>query len=237
MDKTTPSARIPRRVWLVLGLVLALLVIAEVGAELWYRWHEARATVNPSWAFRWPDANSSPANVRNFRELPVAGQELLHFDRARGATWSDGQAQWVVMVIEWDPGKKVSAMDSRHNPVICLPSTGFELVREIGGVRVPTSAGDLTFRGYEFRQGGRTPWVFSTSIRPLDLPEPVFRAGRLERRITQFERAVFGNRQSPERILLVAIDGPRTQAEAEQTLRRIAPTWVHRLDLESKQEG
>jgi len=228
MAKTDPISRHPAKLPLALSVIIALVfILAEVFTEGWYRWHEMRTADNPTWSFRWPDALGSPGHVRDFQEYPVAGGEVLHFDRSRGATWLDAHPyRWMVTVLEWNPGKKVSAMDARHNPTICLPSVGLELVRELGEIRVPTAAGEITLRGYEFRRGEATPYVFSASIRRKALPDPEFRSGKWERRITQFERALFGNRQSPERILLIAVEGPRSPAEAEQALWETLPDWV-----------
>lgn len=218
---------------LVGGIALALALwfaLSEGATEIWYRVHEMRARKNPPWSFQWPDAPAARAAgvvAANFQEFPVAGQELLHFDRARAATWqaADGN-RWIVTVLEWNPGTKASAMDSRHNPIICLPSVGFELVKELGSAKMPTAAGDITFRGYEFRRGGGKPYVFSAVIRSLEMPEGTLRSGRMERRLTQLEKAVNGNRQSPERILLIAVEGPTSPDAAERALREILPDWV-----------
>ncbi len=214
---------------ILIALVAGWFVAAEAVTELWYRAAESEAAPNPAWTFLWPDeAPAGTVPARGFREFEVVGEEVLHFDRARGASWQDNAGnRWIVTVLEWDPGAKVSAMDSRHNPIICLPSMGFELQQELGVTKVPTAVGDITFRGYEFRRpNGATPYVFSAVIRPLAIRDAEYRAGRLERRITQFEKAVNGNRQSPERVLLIAVEGPRSPEAADAALRQAFPDWL-----------
>jgi hypothetical protein len=215
--------------WGIAIAVALWFALSEGATEIWYRLHEMRATKNPAWSFLWPDSPEAQAegiSVANFQEFPVAGQEVLHFDRARAATWQAGDIRWIVTVLEWNPGTKASAMDSRHNPMICLPSVGFQLVRELGSSKISSPVGDISFRGYEFRRGGGTPYVFSAIIRPLEMPEGTLRSGRFERRLTQLEKAVNGNRQSPERILLIAVEGPKTPEAAEKALRETFPGWV-----------
>lgn len=213
---------------LLIALV-AIFALGELGTELWYRWHETRAPRNTPWVFVWPDEEGSPIRkeTRGFEEFKVAGEEILHFDRARGGAWRDGSgARWIVSMLEWDPGKKASAMDSRHNPMICLPSTGMELDRQLGQYVVDTPAGPVTFRGYIFRRDGQEAYVFSAVIRPLQIPEGTYRSGKWERRITQLEKALNGNRQSPERIVLISIQGPRSPEDAEAVLKRQFPALV-----------
>jgi hypothetical protein len=219
------SIGLRRSVKVIAVLVVVLFLVGEGLTELWYRLHEERASRNPEWSFRWPD--EGPSKPQPFQEFKVVGEELLHFDRARGAAWLDADRnQWMVTLLEWDPGKKVSAMDSRHNPMICLPGVGLELVSELGMTDVPTSAGTIAFRSYEFRRDNRTPFVFSAVIRPLQIKESTLRPGKWERRITQFEKALYGNRQSPERILLIAIDGPRDAEAARKILIKEFPQFV-----------
>ncbi len=214
---------------LFLITLIAIFFTAEIGTEVWYRWHEKGAERNPPWSFRWPDDPASPLHgkIQGFQEFPVAGVDVLHFDRARGGAWRDDAGnQWIISVLEWNPGAKVSAMDSRHNPMICLPSTGMVLDKQLGEVVAPSDAGPVKFQGYQFEQDGKPVYVFSSVIRPLKLPEGTYRSGKWERRITQFEKALNGNRQSPERIVLIAIQGSRSPKEAEDMLQKEFPSLV-----------
>jgi hypothetical protein len=229
MSVSHPILALPRRrAWLlVLGLA-AWFGLGEIVTEAWYWSHEKSARRNPAWTFRWPDtAESGSKRVSNFQEFRVAGEEVLHFDRARGGTWIDsGLNRWIVTIIEWDPGKKVSAMDSRHNPIICLPSVGLQLVRELGETRVEIPGGHVAFHSFEFERGGRKSYVFSAVTRPLALQETVYRSGKMERRITQLEKAIYGNRQSPEREILIAIEGPSSAEEAAILLKQTFSQFV-----------
>nr|MCU0793784.1 hypothetical protein [Opitutaceae bacterium] len=69
----------------------------------------------------------------------------------RGADGRERGAYYV----EWRRGQMARTAPFLHNPTICLPYSGSELVEELGGFDVRWSGGAIPFRAYVFRYMNR----------------------------------------------------------------------------------
>ncbi len=125
-----------KSVLILLAVVLGWFVVSEAATEGWYRWHEMRAEKSAEWAVTWPDQPESDWKVQDFTEFPTSDQvqEVLRYDEMRGARWVDpaSRVAWNVNFIEWEPDKDLNGINAVHNPTICLPSAGMELVETLG---------------------------------------------------------------------------------------------------------
>ncbi len=118
------------------SFVIAWFVVSEAATEAWYRWHEMRAAKSPEWTVTWPDEPESDWKVEDFTEFPTSDQvqEVLRYDEMRGARWVDpaSRGAWSVNFIEWEPDKNLNGINAVHNPTICLPGAGMQLVKALG---------------------------------------------------------------------------------------------------------
>lgn len=130
------------------GLALVLLIGTETGTRLWYAHGAARieATV-PQWTVALPTA------IPSYRQLPLTepAREMLRPDRFASGAWvGPDQRAWNAYYIEWAHGQVARSVPFLHNPTVCLPYAGCELVRELGVIQVRWSGGVIPFHCYVF---------------------------------------------------------------------------------------
>ena len=61
---------------------------------------------------------------------------------------------------DWDTGQAARFVPFNHNPAVCFPSAGCELVADLGVSPVRIGGTTLPFRSYLFRRGGEDFHVF-----------------------------------------------------------------------------
>ncbi len=148
-----PRHALPRTVLAgVAALVLGFLGV-ELATRAWYTFGAARrAGTVPQWTVTWPTA------APGFRPIPltIAGRELLRPDRFASAEWRDADQQYrTAYYIEWTQGQIARYAPIHHNPTICFPMSGCELVRTLPPITVAGSPGaPLPFQAYIFRRSG-----------------------------------------------------------------------------------
>jgi exosortase len=130
--------------------VVAALVAIEAGTRAWY-WRGAihQAATVAQWGVSFPDGE------RDFRvvALPEASREMLRPDFFAAGEWRDAQQRQVsAYYIEWRRGQAAHSIPFLHNPTVCLPMSGCELVRPLGIVPVRWAGAELPFRAYLFRR-------------------------------------------------------------------------------------
>ncbi len=142
----------------------AWLVVVELGVELWYRHLEAALPAQTTWHVAWP------VEQAGFRDVPIAQQakEMLRYDEARQAQWTAANgAQWQLSWFYWKPGKAAGYLAKSHNPLVCMPATGYSIsaisppqLGDVNGLRFP-------FRIYSFEREGKHS---SRPLQPLGRP-------------------------------------------------------------------
>ena len=146
--------QIPRAVLIAL---LALIVTAEAGTQVWYGLHEARAARVESWDVAWP------TTAEDWKEVPVAeqAQELLRYNEGGGGAWSgeDGK-QWVMYFFKWLPGRTAGLFIKNHRPDICLPASGMKLQRGPQNKLMAVNGVNLPIRAYTFESGSTLLHVY-----------------------------------------------------------------------------
>ncbi len=158
---------------ILLAAVLGWFVVSEAATEAWYRWHEMRAEKSPEWSVTWPDEPESDWMVEDFTEFPTSDQvqEVLRYDEMRGARWVDpaSRVAWNVNFIEWEPDKDLNGINAVHNPTICLPSAGMQLVKTLGERTIEVGGQSISFQCFIFETQGRQLYVFSAANQELKL--------------------------------------------------------------------
>lgn len=150
-----PAAHRLSRVALV--LLLALLVAAEAGTQIWYGVDEARAAKVEPWSVVWPK------EARDWKDVPIADQaaQLLRYNEGGGGSWSgeDGH-QWTMFFFKWLPGRTAGLFIKNHRPDICLPASGMTLRGSVEHKRFVINGVTLPIRAYVFEAGSTLLHVY-----------------------------------------------------------------------------
>jgi exosortase len=209
----------PVGVWLCVVAGLLFLDSAAVGA--WYALGEAGNARLPHWTVR------MPTGLWSFRPAPLAeaSREMLLPDFYEAGSWQEGDSlNLSAYYIEWRHGSAARFIPFLHNPTVCLPRSGCELVRPLGVIAVPWNGGVIPFHGYIFREAGQemavafTAWDTARNA-PLERPEEVF--SRLDWFRYQWRDVREARRSQPAQMLSVAILGKGGQANLARVLRQL----------------
>lgn len=147
----------PRGRLAVLGI---WLVLAIMGTQLWFDWHEAKAPPPIRWNVDWPKNLSTYETV----EIPVEARTSFKYDTdaSSAAKWQslDSPTLWLGYFLRWAPGRETSILASTHHPDVCLPATGKSMVANYG-VSLFSAAGlSIPAQLYQFDDGGQPLYVF-----------------------------------------------------------------------------
>jgi exosortase len=137
--------------WRWLGVAALGLVAAELGTRAWYAAGAGRRASIPTWTAQLPE------NSPTFGAVPLAesSREMLRPDIYRAGHWTaSGGRPLSAYYIEWRHGQVARTIPFLHNPTVCLPYAGCELVAELDPIEVPWSGGTIPFHAYRFRQMG-----------------------------------------------------------------------------------
>jgi exosortase len=142
--------------------LLAWVIVAEIGAEFWYRIHERDLVARPGWSVRWPK------NEPGYRVLKIDSEvrNILRFDSGREVAWTPREngaaavaahsAVDYLFFFRWNPGSGTILRARAHRPDICLPAAGW---REVGKDRIESYLvgpnRSLPFRRFDFVKPNR----------------------------------------------------------------------------------
>ncbi|HWW00921.1 MAG TPA: exosortase/archaeosortase family protein [Candidatus Acidoferrum sp.] len=202
-------------------LILAYLVLSEVGTELWYRSRESSQRPTATWSVDLPRTNRSMAQA----PVSEAAQRILRCDTATRATWIDAdQNRWLAYCLRWNPGRMAAHLAKLHTPEACLPASGWKLtclpgIRRMGPLQPP-----LPFRAFRIEDGeGGSGYVFycRSGDRRDNETEEDSESTRLQRL-----RSVWNGRGNQGMTVLeIALwgiaDEAQTQAAVEAELKKI----------------
>ncbi|HSH95058.1 MAG TPA: hypothetical protein VK968_12985, partial [Roseimicrobium sp.] len=113
----------------------------------------------PQWTVTWPESEGS------FTREPLSeiAAEMLRPDSYQSGRWQAGRdVEVAAYYIEWRRGQVARFLPFLHNPTVCLPMAGCELVEELGEIPVRRQGGVIPFRAYKFRRTGEELWVAFT---------------------------------------------------------------------------
>ncbi len=126
----SPAPGVVPPAWILLAAG-AWLVLAEIGVDGWFRWHERGLGSTPRWSVTWP------TNAPGFREIAISesAERILRYDEGRGVSWSaraPGVANdRIIYFFRWKPGRNSAQLAADHRPDVCLPAAGLEQVAAI----------------------------------------------------------------------------------------------------------
>ena len=149
--------RSPAGAWL--AVVVALLVLDEAGARWWFARGQAVRADIPQWTV------ALPAEQVTFVREPLGelAAEMLRPDFYIAGRWQeDREVEVAAYYIEWRRGQVARFLPFLHNPTVCLPMAGCELVETLGEVPVLFQGLKIPFRAYKFRRAGQDLWVAFT---------------------------------------------------------------------------
>jgi exosortase len=203
---------------------LALIVIAELATEGWYRFHESNALPNAHWSVSWPES-PNPAKTIKIDDTVTA---VLRYNEGQEATWSDASGnKWQAFFFRWAAGRNSAQLASAHTPDICLRGVGCRLTTDLGIQSVAVKGLQLPVRQYVFERGGTPLHVFycrweDQMVGQIDTTHDD--GGKLSR----LRAVLAGRRHLGQQVLETIINGPETPAEGlaafksqiEQIIRR-----------------
>ncbi len=201
-------------------LAIILLPLAEIATQAWYRQSDTAAGKPSEWQARLPrDADA-------YVEEPFtpAMQALLHCDAHAIARWRGPTgAEWAGYVIEWRRGLTAQYVLATHNPDICLPLSGSDLVRRRPPLTIGLGDLALPFEAEEFRNGNSTIYVYflawdSTHGEPLAGFRRLDRPPLMDWADRWFEVAN-GRRSLSARLVTLGIFSAANATEADRAFR------------------
>jgi exosortase len=145
---TVPAAAaFPTAHWLALAALL--LLAGEAGTRGWFARGSAQRQTLPQWTVQLPES------ARGFRYEPLAevAREMLRPDGFVSATWQippDHSA--AAYYVEWTRGQIARAVPFLHNPTVCLPLAGCDLVDSFGTLPVTWRGTTIPFHVYKFKR-------------------------------------------------------------------------------------
>lgn len=142
-----------------LTVTLALLAVNEIATRVWF----ARGLRERQHVQAW--SATLPTHDPSFQAQPLAeaAAEMLRPDLYAAGRWRAGPDTFVsAYYIEWRRGQVARSVPFLHNPTVCLPLAGCELVGDQPPIEISVSAATLPFKAYKFRRSGQEMLVAFT---------------------------------------------------------------------------
>jgi exosortase len=162
--------RAPGTAWL--AVLVGLLVVNEAGTRWWF----ARGAREHAAVTRWTVA--LPESHWSFVADPLGdfAAEMLRPDFFTSGHWQgERNLELAAYYIEWRRGQVARFLPFAHNPTVCLPLSGCELVESLEQIDVTWRGLDIPFQAYRFNRRGEDLWVAFTiwdPVRARPLAEP-----------------------------------------------------------------
>lgn len=224
----TSSPRSP--VWNVAAVFAALLLANETATRVWFATRHANQNHDTQWTA------SFPTGLQTYQaeKLSDVARELLRPDSFASGRWRTAADESVAAYyIEWNKGQVARAIPFLHNPTVCLPMSGCELVDAQPDIDLPLGALTLPFQTYRFRRLDREMLVAFTVWDPTTqapLKQPDEASGWGSWLGGRFADVIEGKQHQPAQMLAVAVPWTDT---ADRELRWLLGKIVTPV-LESK---
>lgn len=210
--------------WPAVAAAVAGLLLIEAGARIWFWRGERQRDSVPQWAVAWPD------RLPTFQTDPLTqpAREMLRPDVFRAGHWTLKKGEWVgAYYVEWQRGQVARSVPFLHNPTVCLPLSGCELLGELPPIEMEWSGGRLDFLAYRFRRiGGDMLVAFviwdNSRGRPLVKPATSGQS-RWEWLTERWGEVAEARQHQPAQFLAVAIDWTD---HSEDRLRDVLRTMI-----------
>ena len=137
--------------WRWIAVVVILLAGNEVLTRWWFAHGEKSRASIPQWTAKLPESHWS------FHRDPLSetARDMLRPDyyfagHWQAATDKPAAAYYVV----WQSGQVARFIPFLHNPTVCLPLSGCELVEKLNPINIHWVGGEIPFFAYKFRRLG-----------------------------------------------------------------------------------
>jgi hypothetical protein len=206
---------------MVIAAVVALISLE--GATRWWYGHGHKQVANDH--AQWTAVLPLDAPTFEPQLLTDRAEEMLRPDRFTAGAWTgvDGVRR-MANYVEWYQGQAARHAPFFHNPTVCLPASGAELVDSLGTIEVTVGDQVIPFESYIFRQLNRelvvafTIWDPSTGG-PLHLPNehPNWRAWFRD----QWGAVAEAKQHQPAQLLAFAMEGRENEARLPSEIRSL----------------
>lgn len=146
------SVSAPFRAVYFVSAIVGLLTLNELATRIWFHQGEQRRAVVPRWTAQFPVGDQS------YQPQPLAqtARAILQPDHYLAGRWRVAEGIYAsAYYIEWRHGQLARSIPFLHNPTVCLPYAGCELLETLPLLQVPTQSGTVPFHAYRFRQFGQ----------------------------------------------------------------------------------
>lgn len=190
----------------------AIILFFEAGSWWWY--DSATPTATRDLPVTLPQANGGYRALSFSREAYA----ILDCDEIQGGIWADANgAARAAYFLRWRHGHDAAFHLSQHNPSICLPFAGAELVGPVDPITLSIRGSSIRFAGWRFRSPHGGFIVYSCAISlpgKTDVPPPPNTSWEW----LAWRWQVIGNRTRDEDVVVVTLglwdrDGARATRE------------------------
>lgn len=137
--------------WVWLAVVVLGLGLNEAGARWWFARGEAERGSVARWTAHLPEDHWSFVG----QPLGDAARDMLRPDDFRAGFWRLESGEMASSYfVEWRTGQIARFVPFMHNPTVCLPLAGCELVSTLDPIVVQWEEGEISFFAYKFHRLG-----------------------------------------------------------------------------------
>jgi exosortase len=158
--------------WRWLVAVASIFVVDETAVRSWYGEAQAVRSKRPQWTAQFP------TQLGTFQESTLAepAREMLRPDLYVAGQWRTTRDFTVAAYyIEWRRGQVARYIPFLHNPTVCMPMAGCELLGQEADITISWMGGSIPFHVYRFSRMGDEMLVAFTVWDPV-LGEPLAKA-------------------------------------------------------------
>ncbi|MBI5426290.1 MAG: hypothetical protein HZA32_19620 [Opitutae bacterium] len=208
--------------WVWVGAIVSLLAINEAGARLWYLRGARAQNEVPQWTVRWPTG----LPTYQAEGLGEVARDMLRPNGFTAARWALPSGEWVwAYYVQWTKGQIARFVPFLHNPTVCLPLSGCELVADEDPIEIQVPSNRLVFNIYRFRRAG-TDMLVAFVIWDSARGQPLLSTDGSNRTAWEHRWSDIreGRQHQPAQLLSVALDSNGGNARAQ--MRAILQSMV-----------
>lgn len=209
----------PRLGWALTPLLA--IGCTELGVRLWFNSGESLRSQIPQWEIRLPTQRSS------YREEPLGdlARDMLRPDEYHAGQWRDDSGERAAAYsIDWRTGQMARVLPFLHNPTVCLPLAGCELIEALPERSFQLGALTIPFRSYRFARAGEA-FIVSFVVWDPSRGEPLRQAegttAFLDWLVTRWAEVAERRRNQPAQMFCLAVYGSDIDRRTEKLLQSL----------------
>lgn len=205
LPERAPSTEALSPVWQSAAVFAALLLVNESATRAWFALHRAEQNGETQWTA------SFPSGLQSYQaeKLSDIARELLRPDSFASGRWRTTNDETVAAYyIEWRKGQIARSIPFLHNPTVCLPMSGCELVDLQPTIEIALGSLTIPFQTYRFRRLDREMLVAFTVWDPTiraPLKQPDDASGWRSWIGSRFADVIEGKQHQPAQMLAIAV--------------------------------